>query len=100
MIRIGFVAAFLLIGTVAASAALPPYWQRKAEIDAIADSGDVARRLERHGPIDAIELVGNDHYQVRAGACTLDVFIVDDTSAEPMPGPRRFKLQTGKLVCK
>ena len=65
MTRIGFVAAFLLIGTVAASAALPPYWQRKAEIDAIADSSDVARRLEKHGPIDAIELVGNDHYRVR-----------------------------------
>ena len=100
MTRIGFVAAFLLAGTVAASAALPPYWQRKAEIDAIADSSDVARRLEDHGPIDAIEHVGNDHYQVRAGTCALEVFIVDDSSAEQMPGPRKFKLQIGKLVCK
>ena len=100
MTRIGFVAAFLLIGTAAASAALPPYWQRKAEIDAIADSSDVARRLERHGPIDVIEHVGKDHYRVRADTCTLDVFIVDDTSAEPTPGPRKFKLQVGKLVCK
>ncbi|MGX5841617.1 hypothetical protein ACWGTI_12930 [Mesorhizobium sp. ArgA1] len=100
MTRIGFVAAFLLAGTVAAAAALPPYWQRKAEIDAITDSRDVARRLENHGPIDVIEHIGNDHYRVVGGGCTLDVFIVDDASAEPMPGPRKFKLQIGKLVCK
>jgi len=37
---------------------------------------------------------------VRANACTLEVFIVDDASAEQMPGPRKFKLQIGKLVCK
>jgi hypothetical protein len=35
---------------------------------------------------------------VGGGGCTLDVFIVDDASAEPMP--RKFKLQIGKLVCK
>ncbi len=100
MTRIGFVAAFLLIGTVAASAALPPYWQRKAEIDAITDSSDVARRLENHGPIDMIAHVGDDHYQVGAGGCTLEVFVIDDSSTEQMPGPRKFKLQMGKLVCK
>jgi len=58
------------------------------------------RRLEEHGPIDAIEHAGNDHYRVRADTCTLDVFIVDDSSAEQMPGRRRFKLQIGKLGCK
>ena len=100
MTRIGFVGAFLLAGTVVASAALPPYWQRKAEIDAITDSSDVARRLENHGPIDMIAHVGDDHYQVGAGGCTLEVFVVDDTSGEQMPGPRKFKLQMGKLVCK
>ncbi|MEO5755389.1 MAG: hypothetical protein ABIQ51_00890 [Mesorhizobium sp.] len=100
MIRIGLVAAILLIGAAAASAALPPYWQRKAEIDAITGSRDLARRLERHGPIDAIEHLGDDRYRVRAGACALDVFVVDDASAEPMPGPRKFKLRMGKLVCK
>jgi predicted urease superfamily metal-dependent hydrolase len=100
MTRIGFVAAFLLVGTVVASAALPPYWQRKAEIDAITDSADVARKLESHGPIDMIGHMGNDHYQVGSGGCTLDVFIVDDTSAAPMPGPRKFKLQLGELFCK
>jgi hypothetical protein len=100
MIRMGFVATFLLVSTMAASAALPPYWQRKAEIDAITDSSDVARRLERHGPIDAIERVGDDRYRVRAGGCSLEVFVVDDTSGEQMPGPRKFKLQMGKLVCK
>ncbi|QPC89383.1 hypothetical protein [Mesorhizobium sp. INR15] len=100
MIRIGLAAAILLIGTVAAAAALPPYWQRKAEIDAITDSSDVARRLEQHGPIDMIAHMGDEHYQVGAGGCTLDVFVVDDASAEQMPGPRKFKLQTGKLVCK
>jgi hypothetical protein len=82
MTRIGFVAVFLLIGTAAASAALPPYWQRKAEIDAITDSGDVARRLENHGPIDMIAHVGDDHYQVGAGGCTLEVFVAQVQAAD------------------
>lgn len=98
MIRIGFAAALLLTGTVAA-AALPPYWQRQAEIRAIADSADVAGKLESR-PIDAIEHMGTDRYRVGASGCTLDVLIVDDTSAKPMPGPRKFKQQIGKLVCK
>lgn len=100
MIRIGLIASFLLIGSVAASAALPPYWQRKAEIEAIVGSSDVASKLEGHGPIDMIAHMGDDHYQVGAGGCTLDVFIIDDTSAEPMPGPRKFKLRIGELICK
>ncbi|RWQ67810.1 hypothetical protein [Mesorhizobium sp.] len=100
MIRIGFSLAILLIGTIAASAALPPHWQRKAEIQAIVDSGAVAGVLESRGPIDAVERVGNDHYRVRAGGCALDVLIVDDASAAVMLGPRKFLLKLGELVCK
>jgi hypothetical protein len=100
MICTGFSLAILLSGTIAASAALPPYWQRKAEIQAIVDSGAIAGVLESRGPIDAIERVGNDHYRVRAGGCALDVLIVDDTSAVAMPGPRKFKLKLGDLACK
>ena len=96
MTRIGFVAAFLLIGTVAASAALPPYWQRKAEIDAITDSSDVARRLEIHGPIDMIEHVGNDHYRVGGGGCTLDVFIVDDSERRTDAGTAQVQAADGQ----
>ncbi|RVB76887.1 MULTISPECIES: hypothetical protein [unclassified Mesorhizobium] len=100
MIRTGFSLAILLIGTIAVSAALPPFWQRKAEIQAILDSGALAGVLERRGPIDAVERVGNDHYRVRAGGCALDVLIVDDASAAVMPGPRKFLLKLGELVCK
>jgi hypothetical protein len=100
VIRTGFSFAILLIGTIAASAALPPYWQRKAEIQAIVDSDAIAGVLESRGPIDAVERVGNDRYRVRAGACALDVLIVDDASAAAMPGPRKFLLKLGELVCK
>ncbi|TPI48759.1 hypothetical protein FJW05_05215 [Mesorhizobium sp. B2-9-1] len=84
MARVGFVAAFLLAGTVVTAAALPPYRQRKAEIDAITDSGDVARRLENHGPIDVIEHIGNDHYRWAAAAPSM--YLSSTTRA-----PNRFR---------
>ncbi|HKU97246.1 MAG TPA: hypothetical protein VJR58_18315 [Vineibacter sp.] len=94
------------IGTVlvivgAAQAALPPYWQRAREIEAIANSTDVANKLGK-APIDQIDRPSEDLYRVRAGTCTLEVRIVDDaTSKEPgWAGPRRFKLDVGNPTCR
>lgn len=100
MIRIVAILAVVL-ATTTADAALPPFWQRTAEIRAILDSDAVADALMPHGPIDSIERVETDHYRVKAGPCVLDVLIVDDPSAEGsnMPGPRRFKVELGALAC-
>jgi len=99
-ITIGAIGAVLVIAG-SAQAALPPYWQRVKEIEAIANSADVANKLDK-APIDQIERPSNDLYRVRAGNCTLDVRIVDDGSTkEPgWAGPRRFKLDVGKPSCR
>ena len=76
-------AALLLLGAAAeARAALPPYWQRLREIQAILDSNDLAQKL-RDTPIDRIERPGEDLYRVQAGPCTLDIRIVDDPAGAP-----------------
>lgn len=100
------IAAVGAIGTVlvmagAAQAALPPYYQRAREIEAIVNSADVANKLGK-APIDQIERPSEDLYRVRAGSCTLEVRVVDDTgSKEPgWAGPRRFKLDVGKPACR
>jgi hypothetical protein len=87
-----------LVPALPAAAALPPEYQRLAELEAILQSPDVSSRL-MEAPIDAIERVGEDVYSVRAAECTLEVRIVDDPSAEPMPGPREFLLEVGDAVC-
>ena len=97
------VAALLLFGIAAeAQAALPPYWQRLREIQAIVDSNDLAQKLH-DTPIDRIERAGEDLYRIHAGPCTLDIRIVDDpaSSTKPaMPGPRSFHIEAGKAACR
>jgi hypothetical protein len=83
--------------TAGAQAALPPYWQRVVEIQAILDEGDVARKLD-HAPIDRIERVGEDLYRVQAGTCTLDIRVVGESRSDP--GPRKFHLELGDPACK
>lgn len=102
-IAVASAAALLLLGAAAeARAALPPYWQRLREIQAILDSNELAQKL-RDTPIDRIERPGEDLYRVRAGPCTLDIRIVDDTadSTQPAaPGPRRFHIEASEAACR
>jgi hypothetical protein len=102
-IAVAGTAALLLLGVAAeARAALPPYWQRLREIQAILDSNDLAQKL-RDAPIDRIERPGEDLYRIQAGRCTLDIRIVDDPagSTQPaMPGPRRFHIEAGEPACR
>jgi hypothetical protein len=90
-------AAATLLFTAAAGAALPPYWQRVVEIQAILDDGDVGRKLDK-APIDRIERTAEDLYQVQAGPCTLDIRIIGESRSDP--GPREFHLQFGDAACK
>jgi len=83
-----------------AHAALSPYYQRTAELAAIASDPAVADKLEAKGPIEAIEAVGPDLYRVQAGGCSLAVSIVDaPVQGGPLVGPRQFAVKAGALSC-
>ncbi|TWT13720.1 hypothetical protein [Reyranella sp. CPCC 100927] len=94
-------AGALLVSAASSQAALPPYWQRVKELEAIVNSAEVADKLGR-APIDQIERPADDLYRVRGGTCTVEVRIVDDAGRrEPgWAGPRRFKLDVGKSTCR
>lgn len=90
-----------LLSALLAEAALPPYYQRAREMQAILESRDVALRLQDHGPIDILQRVAEDLYRLKAGPCSLDVRIIDEP-ADHRPGwagPRRFHLDVGEVVC-
>ena len=80
------------------SAALAPQYQRAKELQAVLS---VASGLLDQ-PIDKIEAIGPDEYQVTAGTCTLDVRIADDPAFKPEPGwagPRQFLTIPGDMTC-
>jgi hypothetical protein len=83
-----------------ALAALPPQWQRQKELLAIIEDSAVTDAFGFDG-IEAIEWVEPDHYQVRGGACTLDITIEDlpDTQGEGWAGPRQFRIVLGEPRC-
>ena len=81
---------------VPASAALPPNYQRLAELRAVLAHPQVARM----GPsVDRIEYVKSDLYRVTAGRCRMDVAIVGLPMPRDMVGARRFEARPGRNVC-
>ncbi len=80
-----------------ASAALPPNYQRAAELRAVLDHPGVAAALE--APVDRIEFVKDDLYRVTAGACRMDVAIVELPTPPGVAGPRRFRAKPGRKTC-
>ena len=97
------VLAILLAGAIAlpAQAALPPQYQRQAELAAIISDPAVARAFGFDG-IRSIAFVEPDLYRLTGGNCTLAVRIEDAPSAHPdgWVGPREFKVVAGQPDCK
>lgn len=93
------VGAAAMIFAVPALAALPPQYQRAAELKAIIDNDDIPAAFPGGTPIDRVEYVSNDLYRVTAGKCSLEVKIVDQPMPEGLVGPRRFELSVGKVEC-
>ena len=92
---------FVLAGAFAAmpvSAALPPQYQRSAELKAIVADGGIANAFGG-APIERVEYMRTDLYRVSAGACRLDVAIVDLPTPADVAGPRRFAVRAGRKVC-
>jgi hypothetical protein len=90
--------AALALAAMPAAAALPPQYQRTAELAAVLESDKV---LEAFGsmPIERIEYVRSDLYRVTAGRCRVEVAIVDRPAPGGMAGPRNFGVKAGRKVC-
>ena len=101
MRAIGFAGLVTLAATLPAMAALPPQYQRQRELQAIIGDDGVVDAFGFSG-IEAVELVGPDHYQVRGGTCTLEVMIEDlpNSHEASWAGPREFRLAIGEPACK
>ena len=86
------------LAALPASAALPPQYQRAAELKAVVADPGVANAFGG-APIERVEYVRTDLYRVSAGACRLDVAIVDLPTPEDVAGGRRFAVKAGRKVC-
>jgi hypothetical protein len=97
---IGFLIAAAVFSH-SAQAALPPYYQRIAEIERILADQSVQESL-RGQPIDRVERIGDDLYRATGGNCSIDVEIVDQDVPRPegWTGPRQFEVLTHAPVCK
>lgn len=82
-----------------ATAALPPNYQRIAELNAVLAHPGVAGAFGMMQPIERIEYVRTDLYRVTAGRCHIDVAIVGLPVPRGMVGARRFEARPGRRVC-
>ncbi|SNS54724.1 hypothetical protein [Sphingopyxis indica] len=88
-----------LFAAIPATAALPPKYQRLAELKAILESSEVQALLPDDQQVDRIEYVRPDLYRVSAGTCFLPVAIVKRPAPAGMVGPRHFDVIPGELDC-
>lgn len=89
----------ILAASVPAWAALPPQYQRAAELRAIIDDTGIVELFGIDRLIERIEYVEPDLYRVTSGTCHLDVRIVDKPDLSGMVGPRQFDVDPGELIC-
>ena len=100
MKRMTLACMLLMLGTVAALAALPPQYQRQAELQAV-----IVEATEQFGIghlIESIVMTGGDSYEVTGDGCRMTLTIEDapqDKAAEPMVGSRQFTVKPGPLTC-
>ena len=92
-------AAAAALTALPAHAALPPNYQRLAELRAVLDLPAVGTAFGLE-PIDRIDYVATDLYRLSAGRCHLDVRIVGLPMPRGMVGARRFEARAGRRVCR
>lgn len=97
-----FVLAIALVPLLSlpALAALPPHYQRQAELMAIV--GEATEAFGIQHPIEAIDMQRPDFWVVRSGECTLELQIVDVPLEGKEPGfvgPRNFAVEAGPVAC-
>jgi hypothetical protein len=92
-------ATSVVLCSATAMAALPPQYQRLAELRAILDDSRVVGAFTSR-PIDKIERIAEDLYRLTAGPCTMDVAIKDSPSRANVVGPRGFFIDPAPMACK
>lgn len=92
-----FTAGALLIS--ASLAALPPHFQRLAELNAVMNHADIAATFGINQPISSVEYLDVDLYRVTGGACHMFVRIVGLPLPEGFVGARQFEVVPGELQC-
>ena len=95
----GAAAAALGVGALPASAALPPNYQRLAELRAILDNPELGRAFGTNQPIERIDYVRADLYRGSAGNCRMDMTIHTLPTPRRTVGARRFEVRAGQKVC-
>ena len=93
--------AAVLLVAAPAMAALPPIYQRTAELAAIVSALNGSPDLETLGEVIAIEYVDVDVYDVHGATCLITAHIVSTPSKDgPMiVGPRQFTVQFDPIAC-
>jgi hypothetical protein len=81
-----------------AAGALPPKYQRLAELRAVLDNRDVSEALG-DTPIESVAYVRTDLYRVTAGRCRVDARIVGLPMPDGVVGARRFEVRAGQRAC-
>jgi hypothetical protein len=94
-----FALAVPALAALPASAALPPNYQRVAELKAVLADPRVGGAFPVEAPIGRVEYVKPDLYRVSAGRCRLEVAIVDLPTPRDVAGPRRFAVRPGQRIC-
>ena len=92
-------ATWVVLCSATAMAALPPQYQRLAELRAILNDSRVVGAFTSR-PIDKIERIAEDLYRLTAGTCTMDVAIKDNPSRAGVVGPRSFFIDPAQMACK
>jgi hypothetical protein len=90
----------LLVGTGHALAALPPQYQRQAELEQIIAAATDA--LGIGNVITAISMTGTDEWEVIGGQCSVKLTVVDVPRPDSEPGfagPRNFAVQADTVRC-
>ena len=94
-----FALAVPALAAAPASAALPPNYQRVAELKAVLADPRVGGAFPIDAPIERVEYVRPDLYRVSGGRCRLDVAIVDLPTPPDVAGGRRFAVRPGRMAC-
>jgi hypothetical protein len=98
LLPVALLCALAGLAAAPAGAALPPNYQRLAELRAVLALPAVGTAFGI-ASIDRIDYAGPDLYRLSAGRCHLDVRIVDLPTPPGMVGARRFEARAGRRVC-
>jgi hypothetical protein len=87
----------MLLAAEPVQAMVPPHIQRRGQIQSVIE----LRALDRFGPINRVELIGDNVWRVTSGRCHIDVTFVERPGPYPGRGlaPPRMEPRAGRQIC-